>query len=867
MRLSTESLRTRWLVLLAAWALAAGLLFLHASIVRDYLALVTNMGARPEGRAATPLQAAYPGFAIDAQTWVRHALSLLEGDDVRLRFTTIDNAPFGREVHWNSAWGWVLAGAGWLQHTLTDEPLPRAMERVTVWLAPAAFVALILIMSGWVSRRAGVIAGAFVALAMVGHPRVAEGFFPTYVDHHGLLTVAAMGAILGAVFMGAGWWGDRVASPVLHPGSVQQVREGAVFSAVSGAFGMWVSAASSIPPLAIIGAAAVAAIVLVGRRAMAAGLQFDGGAWRLWGRVGGCISLVFYLVEYFPNHLGLRLESNHPLYGIAWVAGGELIAQFGERWLGAPAMRWRAPGTLALAVVGVLLAPLVIWIGGPKVFVVSDPFLAQLHHLYIQEFLPLMTTIRGTGWATFFSVVGAENLPLLVGAGVVLIRWRSCPLALVFAVIGTLLCTAMAWVQARWMLNASGSQIALALLLVAYFSSERKFAARIGIAVAGVLLPFWPTLYSRYKGAHDDIVHRRVSPKDACSALFRDIAATLRASSPNEEIILLTQPNASTTVGYYGRFKTLGTLYWENVAGLKAAATIFSARSEDEAARLVRERKITHIAIISEENFIEQYNRLLDPAITTAELKRSFGYQLLVDRSIPPWLQMLPYRIPADLTTLKWDVLLFKVAFDQSPADALYHLALAKIAGGAVADGERDLDTLIEKSPESPQPWLRKAELRFAAQDWSTAAALMINGIRRAPPAERPQVFANAASSFYRAERPAEAVQIYRAALSDRYDPHLAAYLAFLLVTTKDPKVHDAAEGLKLAEKARVTAPDSPTVLNAWAAALAENGRFDEAVAAAERALALARQKGDKAAERVSEQRVATFRSQKTLRD
>ena len=100
--------RPRLLVIIA-WLFASSLVVWHQRIVDRYLAIAGDLGQRPEGRPETPLTIAYPAFAADAQTWVRHALSLLEGDELRLRFTRIDNAPAGREVHWNSAWAWCIA--------------------------------------------------------------------------------------------------------------------------------------------------------------------------------------------------------------------------------------------------------------------------------------------------------------------------------------------------------------------------------------------------------------------------------------------------------------------------------------------------------------------------------------------------------------------------------------------------------------------------------------------------------------------------------------------------------------------------------------------------------------------------------------
>src|SRR5471032_3003397 len=119
MQLSNETYKTRWMVLVVTWAVVAWSLYAQAFIVRDYLAIVSQLGLRGAAEASTPLKQPYPAFAADAQTWVRHALALEEGKDIQLRHTDIDNAPDGREVHWNSAWAWTIAGAGWIHHLFT----------------------------------------------------------------------------------------------------------------------------------------------------------------------------------------------------------------------------------------------------------------------------------------------------------------------------------------------------------------------------------------------------------------------------------------------------------------------------------------------------------------------------------------------------------------------------------------------------------------------------------------------------------------------------------------------------------------------------------------------------------------------------
>src|SRR5690349_5193985 len=221
--------------MVVAWAVVAALLVPHMLAVRDHLSYVGSLGLRGKAEASTPFKMPYPDGDVDAQEWVQHAYDLLNGHQLQLRHTDIDNAPVGREVHWNSAWAWTVAGAGRVEQALTDEPLPTALEQATLWLNPLVLFLIIVMLSWYTARWAGAIAGAGVAIAMLGHPSFYEGFAPAYVDHHGLLTASILGTMLGALFMGAGWWGDDDQSALLLPRSPVVARRAAVFSALSGA--------------------------------------------------------------------------------------------------------------------------------------------------------------------------------------------------------------------------------------------------------------------------------------------------------------------------------------------------------------------------------------------------------------------------------------------------------------------------------------------------------------------------------------------------------------------------------------------------------------------------------------------------------
>ena len=608
-----------------AWALAALLLFHDARNVRDYLTLSSGLGLRGESSIATPLKQTFPAVAADAQTWVRHALSLAEGKGPRLRHTDIDNAPYGREVHWNSGWAWTIAGAGYVYGAATGVPYANAVERATLWLNPAALLALIVIVSAWTRRHLGLASALLVVAAMALHPRLIEGFYPSYVDHHGLLTISVLGTLLGASAMMRGQ------------------RAGAVFSALSGALGMWVSAASVLPAIFLCAGAAF----VVRPPAQAA------RAWRLWGALGAAASLVFYAVEYFPEHMALRLEVNHPLHSVAWLAAGELVARRGERVARDTAARvwpW-----IALAAM-----PVTVLLGGVHVLSFTDPFVARLHSLHILEFAPLWTVLTQIRPEMGPSVAFVEAIPLI--AALLTIAWwrRRTPAVLVFATLVTAALAAMAFWQARWQLNACAGQVVLAVILVDAWSAGRAAFVRAAITAVVVALLLVPG-YKRYSNPQEAVARRNVDPKDAAIALQRDIAAALRASQPQGDMILLAGPDASTQIGYFGRFRTLGTLYWENADGLKAAAAMFSARDDREAQRLLRERRVTHVALVSKDDFIREYYRLLHPDASDAEVDRSFGWRLITGEPPPTWLEPIPYEVPPDLQVLGTSVLLFKV--------------------------------------------------------------------------------------------------------------------------------------------------------------------------------------------------------------
>jgi hypothetical protein len=688
-------------------------------------------------------------------------------------------------------------------------------------------LALIVALSGWAAARAGAAAGVLVAMAMLGHNRFYDGFAPANVDHHGLLTASVFGLILGVTFMGAGWWrpSDEKGPPSLLPNSQASARHAAIASALCGAIGVWISAASVLPAIAISGVAALAITLWRGKAGVRAGAHFDPGTWRIWGRVGGITTAVLYLIEYAPAHLGLRLEVNHPLYALAWWGGAEIVAYVGAWSLeGARSQSNTHLARQLLLPVLAVISPLVVIIaGGTAAFMLSDPFIADLRH-YVIEGKSLPATARSFG----IGVIAYQlaSWLVLIPAALGLWRARNDGVLLGFVALVAAVFIAMGFWEVRWWLVGSATQIALLLVLVA----GTRHPWRWTLALAG--LAFLPSTVQRVVAARAIVRDGVVDHRDVLQPLYRDIAATLRASQPNGDIILLASPNTSMGVGYYGNFQTLGTLFWENAAGLKAAAAIYSARTDAEAAELIRARRVTHIAMISAAPFLHEYFRLLHPASPADDIKQTFGYRLATQRAAVTWLQPIPYRKPRDLELAEASVALFKVAFDQSEMDRLFHTTIALAASGEVA----------------------------------TAEATLNDALARTPAADRFPFAESVAAAFYDYDLDAAAVRAFRRALELKSDPGVATTLAWILATTSDASLRDGRAALALVEPIARGESNDPTVLSAWAAALADVGRFSEAVRIAERAVSIARASGDSAASTLLQQRLEAYRANRPWR-
>jgi hypothetical protein len=149
----------------------------------------------------------------------------------------------------------------------------------------------------------------------------------------------------------------------------------------------------------------------------------------------------------------------------------------------------------------------------------------------------------------------------------------------------------------------------------------------------------------------------------------------------------------------------VGTLYWENLAGLEQAAAIFAAPSPEEAWARIRRCGVTHIVLLSWDPFALDYARLYrGSAPAEPEPPGSFASLLLRGLDQPPWLRPLPYWLPRHPALSGKTVKVFEVVEPAGPAEAVIQTAefLLEIAP---VEAARQMESWLE-SPSAGYPAL-----------------------------------------------------------------------------------------------------------------------------------------------------------------
>jgi tetratricopeptide (TPR) repeat protein len=783
-------------------------------------------------------------IANDGYVWNRYAEELGQNGRYRLRFTTFDNAPDGRSVHWNSAFAWYLRLLGELGRDATGESLRNAIFRMSIWANPILLAIALGAFAPLAAWRFGPLCGAVIAVGMVSMPTFYEGFMPAYPDHHGVISFELLGMMFGIAWAGVGWVKTSGDSGFASAPSLEQAKHGMTFSAICAGCGLWWSALSTAMVLVTLGVS-VLVTAWVFRRRGPDDPVFQASLWRWWAMCGAATSLVFWLLEYFPNHMSMRLEVNHPLYSLAFLGGGWMIATVGA-WLanlGSKSTQNPFPWQACLwpsAACAVL--PATILIGGEAVYIPKDPFMIGLWK-NIYELQPIFTLMKhaGLSWQAAFGWY-----PLFLLASFVLLAikgpGRGAKTALLFLTVPILLLIALQCYQSRWGLLVGPIYIALAGIvatqiwrLVPHTASARAFAGVL-LAVAAawfVIPPFLNAFGNVWRQYSSEKV--AVLPGQALHLLHRQMARTILDDANGDPVVLLSSPNSSCILSALGGFRTVGTLYWENVHGLEAAAAALNAQSDEEGLDRAEKLGVTHVSLMTWENFIEPYFKILHPNPEDGvTVTKSFGQRALFERKIPAWTRPLVFP-PNGLTKgLNQQILLLRVAPKQSENEIRFHVArFVRHVEGKPDAAIPMLEKILETAPESSLARVEYAEVLASQGRYEKSVDELVRGLKDAEAPVRETYVANFTKGLLAAKQYKPVAKLLRE-FAGRKDasPGLCVQSAWLLATLPDDEARDGVFALELLDRLDGSASGNADVLLARAAAHAAKGNFEAAMAA-----------------------------------
>ncbi len=793
----------------------------------------------------------FPSTGIDGMFWVEHAQRMVANGEWRVRRTDVDNSPIGREVHWSQAFLWWLILLGKIKHGITGESIAIGIESMAVFSNAILLLIFVIAIPFVVFRRFGAVATSLLVVATASSIGFSSAFSMGVPDHHG---IAAASVLICAVFLlmgGGGRVGGTeksidVNAPYRSNTSVhiRVARRWFIASGVAGAVGLWVSAASALPCLASLGVGAWISSCF-SRRVGRDETGYCPELWRLWG-IAGCVgSLFFYLLEYFPNHMGLRLEVNHPFYSLAWLGGGEILTRLTRRQ---PISKLLGTTHLSKLVFGLailaLITPVALVMMIPeRCFWISDHFLWKLHSDFIYEFDSLFVSASMPGNVRFLIW---NFLPILfsltLGCRVLLSSasssfWKS-NVALVL--VGTVLLTLLGVYQIRWLVLANAFALVLLLPSVAGIlnrigNTKINFVEKPGIVIGAILAFGLMPILNVNAGFRQLQATTTLTAQEKSLIRIRHTAHFLRRMYPNRKLNVLAGPTTSTEMMYFAGSNSLGTLYWENLEGLKRAAEIFSAAGADEFLKLAVSRDVTHIVLTATDSFLDEYACLWRNLPSDAIINDTLLKSLLQTTDYPAWIR--PIHVPLGALSKDSWVALFEIVPEQTEAEAWQHT-------GEFLRASNKPDLAVEKYRKSlaVEPGRRQAHIGLACSLIATkrqaeAWGELEKGLQGLAVQEGAAVCREAADYCFTQGFHIESMKLFeRANEIEPSHPSTINGMAKLLAGSDDEKVRNVTKGLELAQGNDLL-DDKCEYYRTIALAQAANGDFSRAVASIGRAI------------------------------
>lgn len=697
MRLPSRILPLAWILVLgSALAVVTGFDLLRAERVWHVTALATDP-ARPVGQII-------PGGGEASFHWLMQTRQMLTEHNLRVHHVSYDNALGGREVWTSSPYRWWLGLVAGLQHLRTGRPAADVLDDAALVADPLLHALLLVAITLFAAWRFGGGAAALTALGFATLFPLGGEFFPGAPDDRGLIA----GALLASVL------------PVLAGcvGAPSARRRWFAVAGVLGGLAVWLDVRAAAPVLAGVALGGLLASALVERERG----PVAAAAWRAWGLSGATTVLLAFLIENAPDRLGgWRTESLHPLHGLAWLGGAELLAWAAAASGGArPAANIRTLARVGSAVLAVAALPAAMLWTKSWGFLASDVYFASLCTRPDSPITAdLGAWLRQDGFSATF-VATVAPLALLAPALWRLAR-RSTPaagrasLALALGPVAVGLGFACAHANAWSRLDALLLALGAATLAAGPVSRSRTVAWVLGgaaLAIPGL----WQLRPAPATGGF------ALTRPEAEQLILRDLANWLDRRAPEPGTVVFAPPLETTPLCHFGQLRGIGTFAPENSAGFGTSLSIAGAATIETAQALLGTRQVRYLVIPSWDPYFEDFAALY----LTARFShtRSLLATELRRMHLPPWLRPMAYPMPEITGFERETTLVFEVVDDQGPALATSRLAEYLVETGAL-ERVPDLDEQLQRYPADLGALAARIELRTAAGDNAGAAQLL----------------------------------------------------------------------------------------------------------------------------------------------
>jgi hypothetical protein len=676
----------------------------------------------PAGRRGWQPRLIVPEHDNTSYEWLDQTRQMFARREWRVRHIDYENAPFGREVSAASPYRWWLGTLAWLDHTVSGRPVDWSVERAALFADPLLHLLLLGAATVFVAWQFGVLPAALLSMGLAAVFPFAAGFLPGAPNDQGLVLACVFWSVLLLLA------GIRAAHSMAADTGKRAGRWFFV-AGVMGGLGLWIGVASQVPVLAGIALGGfIAAWVARDNAPEKPGAATKTLPWLTWALGGAAASFAGYLIEYFPAHLGSwQLRAVHPLYALAWLGGGALLARTTARIQGAsPGRGLREIGIWVLAGAAVVSLPIGMWRTHSLGFLETNLSSLQLTRLSGEMAATSLWTwmvhegITLRVWATLLPVL------LVLPAGWLVLR-RATGMASRVSIAVALgpVCIAVGFAHSRLSWWNQVDVVLLALLVAT--------TAAIGGAVnhrfirwvwSGFLAAVFLTGAVQMVPEIDSGIKNALDEAQIGGLVERDLARWLAKHIGTGNAVILAPHSQTITLHYYAGLRGLATLSRDNLDGLGAAIRIVSASTPEEAKELIDQRGVTHIVIPSWDSYLDAYTRM-----GMGKIEGTF-YERLTYWRLPPWLKPVPYQLPTITGFEGQSVTILEVVEDQEDAAALSRSAEYFVEMGLL-DQAAYTGQALRRFPADLGALVARAQVEIARDDRASLERTFESLLRR----------------------------------------------------------------------------------------------------------------------------------------